>query len=149
MGRPGQNRRDFADDIFKCISWTKMFLFWLKFHWIIVPKRPIDHKSMMTQVIAWPRTGDEPLLNQCWPSSVTSFGNTRPQWVDKSNSENKWRDTERYGHYTGHKWEAKKLILFRPSDAYMRQWDKPSLVPIMVCRLIRTKPLSAPVLIYC
>ena len=31
--RPGQNGRHFADDMFKCIFWMKMFEFRLKFHW--------------------------------------------------------------------------------------------------------------------
>ena len=30
---PGENGRHFADDIFRRISWTKSFVFWLKFHW--------------------------------------------------------------------------------------------------------------------
>ena len=31
--RPRQDGRHFPDDIFKCISWMKMFEFWLKSHW--------------------------------------------------------------------------------------------------------------------
>ena len=34
----------------------------------------------------------------------------------------------------------------RPSDAYMRQQDKPTLVQIMACRLFGAKPLSEPML---
>ena len=37
----------------------------------------------------------------------------------------------------------------RPSDAYMRQLTRPSLVQIMACRLVGAKPLSEPMLEYC
>ena len=37
----------------------------------------------------------------------------------------------------------------RPSDAYMRQLTRPSLVQIMACRLVGTKPISEPTLVYC
>ena len=36
----------------------------------------------------------------------------------------------------------------RPSDEYMRRQSRPSLVQIMACRLIDTKPLSEPTLEY-
>ena len=37
----------------------------------------------------------------------------------------------------------------RPSNAYMRQYNIPTLVQIMACRLFGTKPLSEPKLPYC
>ena len=37
----------------------------------------------------------------------------------------------------------------RPSDAYMSQLTRPSLVQIMACRLVGAKPLSEPMLEYC
>ena len=37
----------------------------------------------------------------------------------------------------------------RSSDAYMRQWNRPSLVQIMACCLLGAKPLSEPMLVYC
>ena len=37
----------------------------------------------------------------------------------------------------------------RPSDAYMHQQIRPSLVEIMACRLVGAKPLSEPMLEYC
>ena len=37
----------------------------------------------------------------------------------------------------------------RPSDAYMRQYIRPSLVRIIACRPFATKPLSEPMQIYC
>ena len=37
----------------------------------------------------------------------------------------------------------------RPSDAYMRQYNIPTLVQIMACRMLGAKPLSEPMLPYC
>ena len=37
----------------------------------------------------------------------------------------------------------------RPSDAYMCQWTRPSLIQIMACRLTGAKPLSEPMMGYC
>ena len=37
----------------------------------------------------------------------------------------------------------------RPSDAYMCQYNMPTLVEIMACRLVGTKPFSEPILEYC
>ena len=37
----------------------------------------------------------------------------------------------------------------RPSDAFMHQYTKPSLIQIMACRLMGAKPLSDQMLVYC
>ena len=37
----------------------------------------------------------------------------------------------------------------KPSDPYLRQWSRPSLVYLMACRLFGTKPLSEPMMTYC
>ena len=37
----------------------------------------------------------------------------------------------------------------RPSGSYMRQWNRQSLIQIMVCRLLGTKPFPEPMLGYC
>ena len=42
-----------------------------------------------------------------------------------------------------HNWNI-DLVWLRPSDAYMRQQSRPSLVQIMACRWVGTKPLSKP-----
>ena len=33
-----QNGRQLPDNIFKCISWMKMYKFWLRFHWCLFPR---------------------------------------------------------------------------------------------------------------
>ena len=36
-----------------------------------------------------------------------------------------------------------------PSDTYMRQYNIPTLLQIMACRLVIVKPLSEPMLTFC
>ena len=41
-----------------------------------------DDKSTLVQVMAWCRQATSHYLSQCWPSSMSPHGVTRPQWVD-------------------------------------------------------------------
>ena len=41
-----------------------------------------DDKSTLVQVMAWCRQATSHYLNQCWPSSMSPYGITRPQWVN-------------------------------------------------------------------
>ena len=43
-------------------------------------------KSTLIQVMAWCRQATSHCLNQCWPRSLTSYGVTRPQWVNSLSS---------------------------------------------------------------
>ena len=52
---PGPNGRHFSDDIFRCKSLMKMFMFWLQFHHY---------------------------LNQCWPDSIAHICCARERWVN-------------------------------------------------------------------
>ena len=45
--------------------------------------------------------------------------------------------------------EMRRLSAWRPSDAYMRQYNILTLVQIMACRLLGAKPLSEPMVPYC
>ena len=40
-----------------------------------------DDKSTLVQVMAWCRQATSHYLSQCWLSSMTPYGITRPQWV--------------------------------------------------------------------
>ena len=42
----------------------------------------IDDKSTLVQVMAWCRQATSHYLNQCWPRYLSSYGVTRPQWVN-------------------------------------------------------------------
>ena len=46
----------------------------------------LDHtyvKSTVVQVMAWCRQATSHYLSQCWPRSMSPYGVTRPQWVNK------------------------------------------------------------------
>ena len=53
-------------------SSMKKFEFWLKFHWnlLLVVVRVHMTLPALVLVMAWHRTGDKPLFNQWWPSSL-------------------------------------------------------------------------------
>ena len=47
-----------------------------------MPQDLTRNKASLVQVMAWCLMAPSHYLNQCWPSSITPHGNTRPQWVD-------------------------------------------------------------------
>ena len=59
-------------------SWMKSFVFWLKFHWSLFSKGPIDNKSALVQVMAWRWTGGksllEPMLTQFTAAYMRQLG---------------------------------------------------------------------------
>ena len=46
-----------------------------------MPQDLSDDKSTLVQVVAWCRQATSHYLSQCWPSSMSPYGITRPQWV--------------------------------------------------------------------
>ena len=46
-----------------------------------MPRDLTDDKSTLVQVMAWCRQAKGHYLSQCWPSSMSPYGITRPQWV--------------------------------------------------------------------
>ena len=81
--RPIENRRHFADDIFKCIfvndNWWIPIKILLKF----VPKGPINNNPALVQIMAWRRPGDKPLSEAMLVCLLTHICVTRPQWVKR------------------------------------------------------------------
>ena len=47
-----------------------------------MPRDITNDKSTIAQVMAWCRQATSHYLNQCWPSSMSPYGVTRPQWVN-------------------------------------------------------------------
>ena len=45
-----------------------------------------DDKSTLVQVMAWCRQTTSHYLSQCWPSSMSPYGVTRPEWVNNGES---------------------------------------------------------------
>ena len=48
-----------------------------------MPRDLTDDKSTLVQVMAWCRQATSHYLSQCWPSSMSPYSVTRPQWVKK------------------------------------------------------------------
>ena len=49
-----------------------------------MPRDLTDDKSTLVQVMGWCRQATSHYLNQCWHSSMSPYGVTRPQWVQLS-----------------------------------------------------------------
>ena len=49
-----------------------------------MPRDLTDDKSTSVQVMAWCRQATSHYLSQCWPTSMSPYGVTRPQWVKLS-----------------------------------------------------------------
>ena len=80
--RPRQNRRHFADDIFKCIFLNENVWIAIKISLKFVPKGPINNISALVQIMAWRRPGDKPLSEPMMVILPTQKCVTRPQWVN-------------------------------------------------------------------
>ena len=79
---PGRPRCHFKTAIFNLVLLIGIFtssndnpLRW-------VPWDLTDDKSTLVQVMAWHRQATSHYLSQCWPSSMSPYGVTRPQWVN-------------------------------------------------------------------
>ena len=75
--KPRQNRRHFADDVFKCNFLNENVWILIKISLKLVLEGPINNIPAMVQIMAWRRTGDKPLSE---PS--THICVTRIQWVN-------------------------------------------------------------------
>ena len=80
---PGEFEWNFRHVIFKQIlvigGWgisCELALIWMSLDFT-------DDQSTLVQVMAWCRQATSHYLSQCWPSSLASYGVTRPQWVIK------------------------------------------------------------------
>ena len=80
--RQRQNRRHFADDIFKCIFFFENVWISLKISLRFVPNGPINNISALVQIMAWRRPGDKPLSEPMVDGLLTHICVTRPQWVN-------------------------------------------------------------------
>ena len=50
-----------ADDILKCIFFDENITILIQFPLQFIPEGPIDNTSVLVQIKAWRRTGDQPL----------------------------------------------------------------------------------------
>ena len=89
---PGRPRCHFKTAIFNLVLLIGIFtsskdnaLRWM-------PRDPTDDKSALVQEMAWCRQATSHYLSQCWPSSMSPYGVTTPQWV-------KWSSPGQNGHH--------------------------------------------------
>ena len=87
---PGRPRCHFKTAIFNDVLLIGIFtsskdnaLRWM-------PRDLTDNKSTLVQVMAWCRQATSHYLSQCWPSSMSPYGVTRPQWVNLPDSKDPW-----------------------------------------------------------
>ena len=117
---PGRSGFNFKSAIFNLVLLIGIFtsskdnaLRWM-------PRDLTNDKSTLVQAIAWYHQATSHHLSQCWLSSMSPYGVTRPQWVNS----------------------------LRPSDAIIHLASQSTLVQVMTCCLLDTKPLPEPTLIY-
>ena len=79
--RPIRDRRDFADDIFKCVFLNENERISPRISLKFVPKGPINNNPALVQIMAWRRPGDKPLSESMLVRLKTHICVTRPQWV--------------------------------------------------------------------
>ena len=80
--RPRENRRHFADDVFKCNFLNENVWILIKISLKFVPKGPINNIPALVQIMAWRRPGDKPLSEAMMVRLPTHICVIRPQWVN-------------------------------------------------------------------
>ena len=78
--RPRQNRRHFADDVFKCNFLNENVWSPIQVSLKFVPKRSINNIPALVQIMAWRRPGDKPLSEPMMVKLPTHVCVTRHQW---------------------------------------------------------------------
>ena len=80
---PRQNGRRFDDDTFKRIFLNENVRISIKISLKFVPKGPINNNPVLVQIMAWRRSGDEPLSEPMMVRILAHICVTRPQWVNR------------------------------------------------------------------
>ena len=69
----GQNGRNFADDIFKCIFLNENFCILIRISLKFISKGPIENKWALVKTMSWCRTGDKPLSGPILTQSTDTY----------------------------------------------------------------------------
>ena len=77
-----QNGCHFADDNFKRIFSNENVRISIKISLKFVPRGPINNNPSLVQIMAWRRSGDNPLSEPVMESLLAHICVTRPQWVN-------------------------------------------------------------------
>ena len=82
--RPGQDGRNFPDDIFKWIFLNENIWILIQISLKFVPMGPITNIPALVLIMAWRRPGDKPLSEPMIVSLLTHICVARPQWVKET-----------------------------------------------------------------
>ena len=85
--RTEQHGRHFAQNIFKCLFWMKIFESWFKCHWGLLVGALLTGNHHWFKYCLF--AGHN--LNQWWPCLLTHICVTRSEWVDALFPRAKWR----------------------------------------------------------
>ena len=96
---PGKSEGNFRYLIFQIISVIDGWAISCELALICMSLDLTDGKSTLDQVMAWWCQATSHYLSQCWPSFLSPYGVTRPQWV---NMLNRFKDYKRYIHILNH-----------------------------------------------
>ena len=81
---PGRPRCHFKTAIFNLVLLIGIFTLSKDNSLRWMPRDLTDDKSTLVQVMAWCRQAPSHYLSQCWPSSMSPYGVTRPQCVNRT-----------------------------------------------------------------
>ena len=131
---PGKFEWNFKFLIFQIISvidgWvisTELALWWMSLDLT-------DDKSTLVQVMAWCRQATSHYLNQCWPRSLSPYGVTRPQWVNR---------LETWSKKLSFHWRHFQMKTFKWNFLVESNYDN----SVLVQAIIGNKPSPEPMLI--
>ena len=79
---PGRGGNNFEIIIFELICWIYILRNSSEIVLWRMPKYQIRDKSILVQVMAWCQQATSHYLSQCWFSSLSPYGVTRPQWAN-------------------------------------------------------------------
>ena len=77
----GKFEGNFVEVNFKLMLMTDGSGIYVEIDFRLISLDLTNEKSKLVQVMAWCHQATSHYLSQCWPSSISPYGITRPQWV--------------------------------------------------------------------
>ena len=118
--RPRQNRRHFANDIFKRIFFDENVWISIRISLKFVPKGPINNIPALVKIMAWRRSGDKPLSEPMMVSLPTHISVTRPQWVKCQGVNTMWPEQNGL-YFTADIFKCISVIYWEFNDYFNRK----------------------------
>ena len=142
---PGRFEQNLKKVIFQLISVTDGWGIFRKIALRSMPLDLSDDNSALVQLMAWCRQATSHYLSQCWPTILSPYGVTRPQWVNSSPSKLNGRHFADVFKCLNEKFCILITISlkFVPKCPIANKW---TLVQVMAWFRTGDKPLSEPML---